>query len=157
MGILPSFSPTHSTPSPFRHSLEASDLLSDYCCHLLSQNKTAMALPFFKRFPLLCTYWKQLLKSVVEVEVSGWCRPTCFAETRPVEGPVIFGESINRMCLSWIFPDLHFIEKGIAENFWPPGGFSWLIWIGGDLVVSAGLCHCCWFVFVVNSQTALST
>jgi len=68
MGIFPSFTPTHSTTSPFSHSLEASDLLFGYCCHLLYQNKTA-GLPFFKRFPVLYTYWKQSL-SVAEAEVS---------------------------------------------------------------------------------------
>ena len=80
----------------------------------------------------------------------------CFAETRPIGGQVMFGESIKRQWwhVHWslVFGDLHFIDRGTAENFsWNPG-LSWLLpadlcWFGGGLAASCGPCHCCWFMF----------
>lgn len=45
MEIFPSFTPTQSL---FSSSLKAFRLPFGYCCHLMSQNKIAMGLPFPK-------------------------------------------------------------------------------------------------------------
>jgi hypothetical protein len=74
------------------------------------------------------------------------------AEVWPVRGHVMFGESINRMhwtaMLLGLMSSLHWerYSRGLRHSGW-----SWLLpdfcRFGGGLAVSAGLCHCCWFVF----------
>lgn len=64
-GNISSFTPTQSLFSSFSKSLKAFCLPFGYCCHLMSQSKTAMSLPFPKDSHDCAVYENNYLRATV--------------------------------------------------------------------------------------------